>query len=358
MVYLDNAATTQVKDSAIEAAVLAMRDGFGNPSSLHTLGIEAEKVVRTAREIIAEKIGADKNEIIFTSGGTEGNNTAIFGVAEAKGKRGKHIITSAVEHASVLNPMKKLSEQGFEITYLKHEELNPDGVLAHLRADTIFVSIMTVNNEIGAIYPTFDIARAVKRVNKDVIVHTDAVQAFLKVPINLRKSDIDLLTISGHKVHAPKGIGALYIKKGVRIKARNIGGGQERELRSGTENVPGIAAFGVAVSEEEKFGNTLSYLKEKLKDCDKVKILYDAEAPHILSIAIPTFPSEVAMRMLEKRGIYVSSGSACSKGHRSHVLEAMKIDSKLIDSAIRISICASTTKEEIDEFILAVNELF
>lgn len=358
MVYLDNAATTQVKDIAIEAAVSAMRDGFGNPSSLHTLGIEAEKVIKSARETIAEKIGADKNEIIFTSGGTEGNNTAIFGVAEARGKRGKHIITSALEHASVLNPMKKLEEQGFDVTYLNHDELTPEGVAAHLRDDTILVSIMTVNNEIGSVYPTEDIARAVKRVNKDVIVHTDAVQGFLKVPINLRRSEIDLLTISGHKVHAPKGIGALYIKKGVRIKARNIGGGQERELRSGTENVPAIAAFGAAVEDSGKFTDTLKYLKEKLNTCDKVKILFEPQAPHILSVAIPSFPSEVAMRKLEERGIYVSSGSACSRGHRSHVLEALNIDSKLIDSAIRISISENTTKAEVDEFIRAVCELF
>ncbi len=357
MIYLDNAATTQVKECAANAALRAMTEEFGNPSSLHALGIEAEKMLKNAREIVAEKIGADKNEIVFTSGGTEGNNTAIFGVAEWRGKRGKHIITSEVEHACVLESMKKLSEQGFEITYLKHSELTPDGVLSAIRDDTILVSIMTVNNEIGAVYPVSDIARAVKRVNKDIIVHTDAVQGFLKVPINLRKSEIDLLTISGHKVHAPKGVGALYIRKGVRIKARNIGGGQERGLRSGTENVPGIAAFGAAVDSAEPFGDTLCYLKEKLQNCDKVKILFEPQAPHILSIAALNFPSEVAMRKLEERDIYVSSGSACSKGKRSHVLKSLGIDSKLIDSAIRISINESTTKAEVDEFVCAVNDL-
>ncbi len=357
MIYFDNAATTQVKDSAIEAAVSLMKDGFGNPSSLHALGIEAEKNIKVAREIIAEKISADKSEIVFTSGGTESNNTAIFGVAEWRGKRGKHIITSEVEHACVLESMKKLAEQGFEITYLKHNELTPDGVLAALREDTILVSIMTVNNEIGAVYPIADIARAVKRVNKDVIVHTDAVQGFLKVPINLRKSEIDLLTISGHKVHAPKGIGALYIRKGVRIKARNIGGGQERGMRSGTENVPGIAAFGAAVRDAKPFGDTICYLKDKLKACDKVKILFEPQAPHILSIAALNFPSEVAMRKLEEREIYVSSGSACSKGKRSHVLESLGVDSKLIDSAIRISINENTTNTDVDEFVRAVNDL-
>lgn len=361
MIYLDNAATTRVSSAAADAAVRAMRQQFGNPSSLHHLGIEAEGILKDAREKLAETLGASKNEFVFTSGGTEGNNLAVFGAAHAKARRGKHIITSAVEHASVLAPMRELEKEGYRVTYLPPEELNAEGVVSALCDDTILVSVMHVNNEVGSIYPVPEIARAVKRRQPEVLIHTDAVQAFLKIPISLRDEMIDLLTVSGHKIHAPKGVGALYIRRGVRITARNFGGGQERELRPGTENVPAIAGFGAAIAEQrntEAMAGVLGHLKERLSAMPQVKILADGGAPHILSIAIPGYPSEVAMRMLESRGIYVSSGSACSKGRRSHVLEALRISPKLIDCALRLSISDETSMEEIDAFCTAVQELF
>ena len=356
MIYLDNAATTRVSESAAEAAKKAMCQAFGNPSSLHALGIEAEGMVRAARERVAAILSADKNEIIFTSGGTEGNNLAILG-SIASQRRKKHIVTSELEHASVLEPMRALEAQGFEVTYLKHDEITPDGVAQKVRDDTALVSLMTVNNEVGALYPISDIARAVKRKCRDVIFHTDAVQAFCKVPINVRSGDIDLLTLSGHKIHAPKGIGALYVRRGVRIKGRNLGGGQEKGLRSGTENVPAIVALGAAADGILDMSGKLDYLKEKLSTLPEVKILFDANAPHILSVAVCAYPSEVTMRILEEHGIYVSSGSACSKGKRSYVLKSLGVAPNLIDSAIRVSICEETTKEDIDAFVNAVENI-
>lgn len=361
MIYLDNAATTRVCDVAVNAAQNAMQNSFGNPSSLHRLGIEAETIVKNAREHIAGVLHADKNEIFFTSGGTEGNNLAIFGIAYAKKRRGKHIITSAVEHASVLSPMHELEKEGFTITYLAPEDITIDGVINALQDDTILISIMSVNNETGIRFPIPDIARMVKRIRPGVVVHTDAVQAFLKIPISLRDGAIDLMTISGHKVHAPKGIGALYIKKDVRIIPRNFGGGQERALRPGTENVPSIAAFGAAVREgcdTQKMAKVLAYLKNELLKIPSIKILADGNAPHILSIAIEGYPSEVAMRMLESRDIYVSSGSACSKGRRSHVLEALHVPAKLIDSALRISISEDIDEKLVDDFCATIREMF
>lgn len=361
MVYLDNAATTQVSTAATDAAVHAMRQQFGNPSSLHHLGIEAEGLLRETREKLAEKLSASKNEFIFTSGGTEGNNLAIFGAAHARARRGRHIITSMVEHASVLTPMRELEKEGYRVTYLPPEELSPEGVMEALCDDTILISIMHVNNEVGTIYPVPEIARMIKRRQPEVLIHTDAVQAFLKVPISLRDGTIDLLTVSGHKIHAPKGVGALYIRRGVRIAARSFGGGQERELRPGTENVPAIAGFGAAIGEGNGariMAETMEYLKIKLMTMPQVKILAEGGAPHILSIAIPGYPSEVAMRMLESREIYVSSGSACSKGRRSHVLEALRISPKLIDCALRLSISDETSREDVDALIIAIQELF
>ena len=355
MIYLDNAATTEM---SAEAKKAYMEAPFGNPSSLHNLGIEAEGILKGVREKLAAKLGVTREEIFFTSGGSEGNNTAILGAARAKARRGKHIITTAVEHACVLEPCKALEREGFSVTYLSPDEITVDGVLSKLQDDTILVSIMAVNNEVGAVYPVFDIARAVKAKNKDIIFHTDAIQAFGKITINLREGNVDLLTISAHKIHGPKGVGALYIRRGVRVLPLIHGGGQEKGMRSGTENVPGIAAFGAALDFEIMDGTLVNKLNDGLSKIDNVHILREPEAPHVLSISIPKYPSEVLMRILEERGIYVSSGSACSKGKRSYVLSAYKVNPKLIDSAIRVSLSKNTTAAQIDEFINTVKELF
>jgi len=322
------------------------------------LGIEAEGIIKGVREKLASKLAASREEIFFTSGGSEGNNTAILGAARAKARRGKHIITTAVEHASVLETCKTLEREGFTVTYLSPDEITAEAVLSKVQDDTILISIMAVNNEVGAIYPIFDIARAVKAKNKDIIFHTDAVQAFGKIPLSLREGNIDLLTVSAHKIFGPKGVGALYVRRGVRVLPLINGGGQEKGLRSGTENVPGIAAFGAVLDFEIMDDSLINKLKDGLSEIQNVHILHEPEAPHVLSISIPKYPSEVLMRILEERGIYVSSGSACSKGKRSYVLTAYKVNPKLIDSAIRVSLSKDSTEAQIDEFINTVKELF
>ncbi|MBR5479265.1 MAG: cysteine desulfurase [Clostridia bacterium] len=355
MIYLDNAATTKMCEAAVNAYINAP---FGNPSSLHGLGIRAEGEIKAVREKLAAKLGANREEIIFTSGGSESNNTAILGAARAKVRRGKHVITTGVEHASVLETCKVLEREGFEVTYLAPDEITISGVLKYLRDDTVLVSVMAVNNEVGAIYPIGEIAKAVKGKNPDIIFHTDAVQAFGKIPLNLREGKVDLLSLSAHKIHGPKGVGALYIRKGVRVLPLVNGGGQEKGLRSGTENVPGILAFGATLDFEQMNNGLINRLKDGLAGVSGIHILREPEAPHILSISIPKYPSEVLMRILEDKGIYVSSGSACSKGKRSYVLTAYKVNPKLIDSAIRVSISKDTTEAEIYEFINTVKELF
>ena len=358
MIYLDNAATTRVSELAANAAVSAMREGFGNPSSLHGLGLRAEELLDTARRQIAKRIGAEKNEITFTSGGSEGNNLAILGGARARRRKGNHVVTTKIEHASVLACMHRLEEDGFEVTYLAPNAdgiVTPEQVVEALREDTVLVSVMTVNNEIGSVLPIEKIARAVHRRNEQILVHTDAVQAFCKLPLAVKKLDVDLLTMSGHKIHAPKGVGALFVKKGVRLAPHLLGGGQEKGLRSGTENTPGICAFGAASEQMIECAEMKAYLVKKLEAISCVKVLAKTEAPHIVSVAVPGFPSEVAMRMLEEEGIYVSSGSACSRGRRSYVLEAIGVESALIDSAIRLSLSDDVTTEDIDR-VCAVME--
>ncbi len=350
MIYLDNAATTRVSNEAAQAALHMMQTTFGNASSLHRLGLDAEEALDAARKKIAERLGATAPEVTFTSGGSESNNLAILGGARARRRKGLHVITTAIEHASVLEPMRRLEEDGFTVTRLVP---NADGivtaeqVLEALREDTVLVSVMMVNNEIGSVMPIEQIAKAVHRKNPQILVHTDAVQGFCKIPFGVKKLDVDLLSVSGHKVHAPKGVGALFVKKGVRIAPLILGGGQEKGMRSGTEATPNICAFAAAAQPEDVSG-LKAYLSEKLAMIPQVKILAETAAPHILSIAVVGYPSEVAMRILAEEEIYVSSGSACSKGHRSHVLEAIGVSSKLMDSAIRISLSAEITKEDID----------
>lgn len=369
-IYLDNSATTKTCKPAIEACINAMEVEFGNPSSLHEKGFKAEKIVDEAKKTIGLALKCAPNEIMFTSGATEANNLALFGVAEAGKRKGNRIITTAIEHPSVLEVMTALEKQGFEVVRLKPDS---DGSYSEwdfynaVDSKTILVSCMMVNNETGLILPVSKIAEAVKRKNPDTIVHVDAVQGFLKLPIKLRGSMIDLLSISGHKVNAPKGVGALYIKRGVRILPMMFGGSQQNGLRPGTESVPIIAAFGAAVEYQSKSGAIenryaeYSCLREQLLSqlnlIREVKINSKPNAaPHILNLSVEGIRSEVLLHFLEQYEIYVSSGSACAKGKQSHVLSALGSDRQTVDTAIRVSFSDNTTKEQLDTFVYRLKE--
>ncbi len=367
MIYFDNASTTRVTPEAAEAAVNAMCKEFGNPSSLHSLGFSAEKLVRDAKKTIANVISCDAKEITFTSCGSESNNLAIFGTAARSGKL-RHMITTEFEHPSVLNAAKKLEADGFDVTYISPRgdgSVHAEDVAAAVREDTFLVSVMSVNNELGSVMDIPAISRAVKAKNRDIIFHTDAVQAFLKTPINTAKYGADLISFSGHKIHAPKGIGALYIKSGIRLTPRLLGGGQEGGLRSGTEATGQIAAFATAVESvadtylenAKRMRELLSFLKSELSELSRVHV-FSAEnsAPHILTAAFEKYPSEVVMRVLEESEIYVSAGSACSRGKKSHVLRAVKVPDKLIGSAVRISLSRFSTEDEVKAFLRVVKE--
>ncbi|MBR5543128.1 MAG: cysteine desulfurase [Oscillospiraceae bacterium] len=362
MIYFDNAATTKVIPEAAAAATAAMCEDFGNPSSLHGLGISAENMLSSARADIAEALSCTPREITFTSCGTESNNLAIFGAAARSGKR-RHFVTTAYEHPSVLSTAKKLEADGFEVTYISPRDngtIFPGDVAAAVRDDTFMVSVMSVNNEIGALMNIPAISNAVKLKNRDTLIHTDAVQAFLKIPINTKKYGADIISISGHKIHAPKGIGAIYIKQGVGLTPQLLGGGQERGLRSGTEPTAQIAAFAAAVragtktldDDRRRISDLSEKLQQELETLPNVHVLApDSRAPHILNVSFTKYPSEVVMRILEEDGIYISAGSACSRGKKSHVLRALNVPERLIGSAVRISLSRFSTEEEVSEFI-------
>ncbi|MBR3848296.1 MAG: cysteine desulfurase [Oscillospiraceae bacterium] len=367
MIYFDNASTTCVLPEAADAAVSAMCENFGNPSSLHGLGISAEKLVKSAKETVAASLHCSPREIFFTSCGSESNNLAIFGAAARSGKK-KHFITTTFEHPSVLECAKRLESQGFEVTYI---EPRPDGVVLPadvaeaVREDTFLVSVMSVNNEVGSVMDISAIAKAVHIKNRETLIHTDAVQAFGKIPIDTRRYGADIISISGHKIHAPKGIGAIYIRNGVRLAPQLLGGGQEGGLRSGTEAVAQIAAFEVAVRAAVKdlseSSGRMRELTEKLISSLEllpgVHVFAPRErAPHILSVAFSKYPSEVIMRLLEEGEIYVSAGSACSRGKKSHVLRALGVPDHLIGSAVRISLSRFSTEEEVGRFIDSARE--
>ncbi len=367
MIYFDNAATTRVIPEAASAAMVSMCEDFGNPSSLHGLGITAEKTVSQAKSTIAAALFCDPTEITFTSCGSESNNLAILGAAARAGKK-KHFITTAYEHPSVLEVAKKLSHDGFDVTYIEPRadgSVFPGDVADAVREDTFMVSVMSVNNELGAVMDIPAISRAVKLKNPSVIFHTDAIQAFLKIPIDTRKYGADIISISGHKVHAPKGIGAIYIRRGVGITPQLLGGGQERGLRSGTEATGQISAFSAAVKEAvktqvedfEKISKLSERMKASLEVLPNVHVLAPLHrAPHILNVSFTKYPSEVVMRLLEEDGIYVSAGSACSRGKKSHVLRAMKVPEKLIGSSVRISFSRFSAEEEVDKFLAVVTK--
>ncbi len=367
-VYLDNAATTRPCEPAVSAVFQNMVEDYGNPSSLHGMGITAEKNMTEARKAIAAALVCDPQCVTFTSGATEANNTAVFGAAKNYGKRKKKIVVSALEHPSVAEPVKYLEENdGFEVIRVKPSRggiIDPDEFIAAVDENTCLASCMLVNNETGAVQPVRKIFSAVKREFPECVTHCDAVQAFMKMPIKSAELFADVMVVSGHKVHAVKGVGAMYIRKGIRIAPLLLGGGQEKGLRSGTESVPLIAGFGAAVRAlmptmkvaHENAEQIREYLLKKLSKLDFVTVNSDSEScsPFITNFSVQGIRSETMLHYLEENEIYVSSGSACSKGAHSSVLTAMGISDDLADSAIRVSLSRTTTMGEID---LLVNAL-
>ena len=365
--YLDNAATTKVCDEAAQAALAAMTENYGNPSSTHTKGREANRLLEKARKQVSAALGCTPGELIFTSCGSESDNWAIINGAEAMRRRGKHIISSAVEHDAVRRSLDELESRGFEVTRLAPDEkggVSLDSVVSALRDDTILVSLMLVNNETGAVTDISSIARAVKKACPAALVHTDAVQGFMKVPFSAKTLGADMISVSGHKIHAPKGIGALYIKNGVKLKPFIVGGSQETGRRAGTEAMPQIAAFGTAceiaqAGMAENIARMQSLRERAVQRLSREipeLVLIGGGSPHILSISLPGWRSEVLMNYLEAKEVYVSRSSACKKGGRSHVLEAMGLSSRVIDGAIRIGLSRFTTEEDIDALCSALKE--
>ena len=357
--YLDNSATTRVCAEAAEAALAAMTQVYGNPSSTHTKGREAKKLLDTARAQVAGALGCTAGEVAFTSCGSEADNWAILSGAEAMKRRGRHIISSAVEHDAVRRSMEALTARGYEVTLLAPDAtgaISPQAVENVLREDTILVSLMLVNNETGAVTDISAVSRAMKRAGSQALLHTDAVQAFMKLPFTPASLGADMISVSGHKIHAPKGVGALYIRKGLRLPPYILGGAQEDGRRAGTEAMPQIAAFGAAcdaaraampesIARMAKFkGQIVTRLKEGIPEL----VWLDTPAPHILSLSLPGWRSEVMMNLLESREVYVSKSSACKKGGRSHVLEAIGLAPRVIDGALRIGLSRLTTQADID----------
>ncbi|MEA4966417.1 MAG: cysteine desulfurase family protein [Oscillospiraceae bacterium] len=370
MIYLDNSATTKPCPEAVSAMTAALTEVWGNPSSVHSLGLAAEHMVREARESVAAKLGAEPDRVFFTSGGTEADNWAIFSAAERLGKRGTHIVTTAVEHHAVLHPMKKLEERGFEVTYLQPDRdgfVSAEALAAALRKDTILVSVMMVNNESGAVLPIPQMIRATRRLSPTALFHTDAVQGFLKMPFSVRTLGADLVSLSSHKIHGPKGCGALYIRSGLPLPPYLHGGGQEQNYRSGTEATPAIAGFGAACraadpkAEIARMTAVRDYGRAVLPQVPGLLLLGKQDAPHILSLSLPGLRSQGVINCLQDDGVFVSAGSACAKGHRSHVLEAMGLPATVIDGSIRVSLSAENTEADLDalrdSFLRAVRVL-
>ena len=368
MIYLDNSATTKPCPEAVEAITKALTENWANPSALYGFGIDAARLLRTARHQVAAAMGAEPDRVFFTSGGTEADNWAIFGTIKRMGKRGKHIITTAIEHHAILNCMKELEAQGFEVTYLQPDELGRitlDSLKAALRKDTIFVSIMMVNNEVGSVMPIEKMAKLTHRMCPDAIFHTDAVQGFLKVPFAAKTLGADLISVSSHKVHGPKGVGALYVSPRLKsFPAILLGGGQEGNYRSGTEGTPAIFGFAAACTavsatfkeDAKREKEMIASLAEALSSLEGVYINGIHEAPHVLSIAIPNVPTQNTINILQDHGICVSAGSACAKGHRSHVLTAMKVDPQRIDASFRVSLSRDTQQEELDTLVSVIRD--
>jgi cysteine desulfurase len=372
--YLDNSATTSVIPEVAELVCKIMVKDYGNPSSMHLKGVEAERYIRTAKEIFAKIMRVSEKEIIFTSGGTESDNMAIIGSALANKRRGKHIITTVIEHPAVLEAFRFLEEQGFEVTYLpvnNYGIVEAETLKSSLREDTILVSVMYVNNEIGALEPIGELGKIIKDYNKDIIFHVDAVQAFGKFRIYPYKDNVDLMSISSHKIHGPKGVGVLFIKDKTKIRPITFGGGQQKNMRSGTENVPGIAGMALAASIlYEKFDEDTDRMYElKQYFVDEVKKIEGTtvngltardSAPHVVSVSFEGITrSEVLLHALEDKGIFVSSGSACASNHPalSGTLQSIGVKKELLTSTLRFSFSIFTTKEELEYTIATINEL-
>ena len=371
--YFDNSATTRVLDSVKDIVVKTMTEDYGNPAAKHRKGMEAEQYIRDARKIIADTMKVQEKEILFTSGGSESNNMALFGAAWANQRAGKHIISTSIEHPSVYNPLGMLEELGFEVTILP---VDHDGHISlkeleeAIRPDTILVSTMYVNNEVGAVEPVEEISKIIKAKNPSTLYHVDAIQAYGKYVIRPKKQGIDLLSVSSHKIHGPKGVGFLYIRNGVKIKPLIYGGGQQAGMRSGTENVPGVAGFGAAAKEMytnhaekvQKLIELKDYMTDRLGEIEGTVINSkkgEASAPQIVSVSFEGVRSEVLLHALEDKGVYVSSGSACSSNHPgiSGTLKGIGVAQKLLDSTIRMSFGMFNTKEEVDYTIDVLKEL-
>lgn len=371
--YFDNSATTRVYDEVAEAVHRAMTTDYGNPSSMHTKGMEAENLVREARKTIADTLKVTEREIVFTSGGTESNNMALYGTAYSMRRMGKHIITSGVEHASIYQPLTFLEEMGYEITYLPVDEnghISLEQLRESIRKDTILVSIMYVNNEIGAVEPVEEIAKVIHETNPRTVFHVDAIQAYGKYRIRPKKMGIDLLSVSGHKIHGPKGTGFLYIGEKIHVHPIILGGGQQRDMRSGTENVPGCYGLGVAAKMAytgfEKRIDRFYELRDRL-----ISGLHEIEgttvngfedrrnAPQIVSCSFEGIRAEVLLHALERKEIYVSSGSACSSNHPgiSGTLKAIGVKKELLDSTLRFSLGSFNNEEQIDYVIAQLKEI-
>lgn len=367
--YFDNAATTAAYPAVRELMVRLLEEDYGNPSSLHMKGVEAERYIKEAAANIAAELKCAEKELVFTSGGTESNNMAVIGAALAHRRAGKHIITTNIEHASVSAAMDFLAKEGFEITRIGVDaggKILPDDLKAALREDTILVSCMYVNNEIGTIEPVEELCKIVKTYNPKILFHVDAIQAFGKLRFSVKKLSADLVSISGHKFHGPKGVGVLYIKDKTLLRPIIYGGGQQRELRSGTENVPAIAGMGLAAKliyekHEEKTKHLLGLKKRFLEGVTAFPDVYDnsGEAPHIASVSFVGVRSEVMLHALEDKGIYVSAGSACSsnKPHVSSVLQAIGLGKDRLESTLRFSFCGTNTAEQVDYAVEVIGGL-
>jgi len=372
-IYLDNAATTRVCPEAAEAAYRVMTSDYGNPGSTHAKGRAARAILDRARKAVAAPLGCRESEIVFTSGGTESDNWAIFGAAELQKRQGRHIISSRTEHDAVRQALEKLSRQGWEVTLLAPDEtgaVSPQAVRRALREDTALVTLMLVNNETGAVTDIAGISQVLKEARSAALLHSDAVQGYGKLPFTAKALGADMLSLSGHKIHAPKGIGALYLRSGLKLPPLIVGGGQENGLRSGTEPLPQIAAFGeaarLAAESLPEAGERMAALRreciETLTAAMPETVVLGGGAPHILSLSLPGYRSEVLLNYLDGMGICVSKSSACKRGRRSHVLEAMGVADKIIDGAVRVSLSRYTTREECrafcDALIRAHGELY
>lgn len=369
-VYLDNSATTKPCKEAVTAVCNALNENYGNPSSLHNIGIDAAKAVIKARQSIADMMDCEREEIFFTSGGTEANNLAVFGAAYANKRKGNRIVTTAIEHESVMQSIDQLEKEGFEVIRLTPDKFGCIGLSDMAEAineKTILVSIMYINNEVGSVLPVEKIKKLVLRANAPALIHIDCVQAFGKTEVKPKKLGADLVTVTAHKIHGPKGCGALYIKKGVRILPRTFGGEQEKKIRPGTEASPLIMGFGAAVDalpdlkeQSKKISELNSYAKNMLSEIEGIIINSGENAsPYIINLYIPTFmrSQTVLQELSSNYGIYVSNGSACAKGKKSHVLAAMKLNNEITDKSIRISFSRYNTKEDIDELCNALKDI-